>query len=355
MATIPVVWVITILAVLAASTLLSRRHMPLTSRIWLAVGLGSLAIVSAILGLRLDYGLTRLAQIQPHVSVVLAPALWLGFRCLTDTNDHGARPFWIAGAVIALAQVALLLPLGWLVDLVVLAVNALFAVLMGVLLRQPPDKFVHVAPGNLRGVRIGLACAMVFLVLIIASDASIFVAVISAGDVGLMRFLSGSAGVLTLCVLIGVLVAVPAILGGPQTATARAEGPTPARDHDRVLFDRIEEMMANSRIFVDPNLTLARLGRRLAVPARDVSAAVNRVTGDNISRYINGHRVRHAAELLGATDLPVTDVMLEAGFQSKSTFNTEFRRLMEQTPSDYRKAARGRAQVRKRDPERSKP
>jgi AraC-like DNA-binding protein len=48
--------------------------------------------------------------------------------------------------------------------------------------------------------------------------------------------------------------------------------------------------------------------------------------------------VRHAAALLETGDLSVTDVMLEAGFLSKSTFNTEFRRVIGKTPSEYRKA-----------------
>ena len=96
--------------------------------------------------------------------------------------------------------------------------------------------------------------------------------------------------------------------------------------------------MAKTQIYRDPNLTLARLGRRLHNPARAVSNAVNRCTGENVSRYINAFRVQHAAALLETSDLSVTEVMLEAGFQSKSTFNTEFRRVLGTTPTLYRKS-----------------
>ena len=78
------------------------------------------------------------------------------------------------------------------------------------------------------------------------------------------------------------------------------------------------------------------------MPIRDVSNATNRLTGENFSRYVNGFRVRHAQRALLETDLPITEVMFDAGFVSKSSFNTEFRRVVGQTPSQYRaKRARG--------------
>jgi AraC-like DNA-binding protein len=70
-----------------------------------------------------------------------------------------------------------------------------------------------------------------------------------------------------------------------------------------------------------------------------MSNAVNRCVGENFSRYINGHRIRHAQELLRETDLPITEVMFESGFVSKSSLNTEFRRIVGQTPSVFRSRA----------------
>jgi AraC-like DNA-binding protein len=60
------------------------------------------------------------------------------------------------------------------------------------------------------------------------------------------------------------------------------------------------------------------------------------MTGENFSRYINGFRVRHAQAALRETELPITEVMFDAGFISKSSFNTEFRRIVGQTPSQFR-------------------
>ena len=94
--------------------------------------------------------------------------------------------------------------------------------------------------------------------------------------------------------------------------------------------------MNDTHLYTDSNLTLARVARRLSVPVRDVSNAINRTTGENFSRYINGFRIRHAQVALRETELSITEVMFEAGFVSKSSFNTEFRRLTGQTPSQFR-------------------
>ncbi len=82
--------------------------------------------------------------------------------------------------------------------------------------------------------------------------------------------------------------------------------------------------------------TLRAGARRLGVPAKALSAAVNRVKGENISRVVNGWRVAHAGALLreGAS---VTEAMLASGFATKSNFNREFLRVTGRAPSDWAK------------------
>jgi AraC-like DNA-binding protein len=102
------------------------------------------------------------------------------------------------------------------------------------------------------------------------------------------------------------------------------------------MMATLDAFMNDKHVYTDSNLTLARVARRLSVPARDVSTAINRTTGENFSRYINGFRVRHAQGALRETELPITEVMFDAGFVSKSSFNTEFRRVTGRTPSQFR-------------------
>lgn len=52
--------------------------------------------------------------------------------------------------------------------------------------------------------------------------------------------------------------------------------------------------------------------------------------------YVNRLRIQAAQDLLRSTDRPVTEVMLEVGFESQSTFNRVFRDIQGITPREYR-------------------
>ena len=126
------------------------------------------------------------------------------------------------------------------------------------------------------------------------------------------------------------------------TASPEAEGDAQAdAQADRALLDRLETLLASHKLHHDPDLSLTRLARRLSVPSRRVSEAVNRQLGENVSQFVNRRRVEDAAALLLQSDKPVAEAMLEAGFRSKSNFNREFRRVTGQTPGDYRQQRRG--------------
>lgn len=341
MSTVPTSWLISILAVFIAVAVVSRPLLPVAARVLFGLALGLVAVVTVFVGLRSEYGIEALSRIQPHIAILIAPTLWLGFQSLASTTGSPPRQ-WLVVAVTGLVvgQLALFLPTAWSADLVVIGTNAICAILLARMLLQPPEAFVQVAPNKSRMTRVALLFALLFIVLIVAADLT-FVAVLSAGNAGVIQLLTGVSGVIVAVVLLSALVGVPLVLGGNVRHDSRDPATETPLEEDQGLLRKLDQLMAEQQMFTDPDLTLARLGRRLHCPARSVSKAVNRVHGENISRYINGFRVRHAAKLLTTTDLPVTDIMLEAGFQSKSSFNTEFRRLTGQTPSDYKRHGSG--------------
>ena len=99
-------------------------------------------------------------------------------------------------------------------------------------------------------------------------------------------------------------------------------------------------VMAAQALYLNPDLTLAQLARKLLVPVKQLSGAINRVTGENVSRYINNARVKAAQGALLKGD-NVTTAMLAAGFNTKSNFNREFLRVVGASPSEW--LERGRA------------
>jgi AraC-like DNA-binding protein len=108
-------------------------------------------------------------------------------------------------------------------------------------------------------------------------------------------------------------------------------GPSEA---DTTIMARLDVLVEEGRLYLDPDLTLSRLARRLGLPVKTLSIAINRVTGENVSRYINARRIKAACAALEAGE-SVTEAMLSAGFNTKSNFNREFLRITGKTPRAF--------------------
>ncbi len=110
------------------------------------------------------------------------------------------------------------------------------------------------------------------------------------------------------------------------------------------LIERLESELLQSGMYLDPNLTLQRFARRVGVQTRDVSAAINDSRHSNYNQWLNGFRIREAERmLLNEPGRSVTDVMLAAGFQNKSTFNAAFRAVNGQSPTEWRRQQSGKS------------
>ena len=104
------------------------------------------------------------------------------------------------------------------------------------------------------------------------------------------------------------------------------------------LLQRWLALLQQEQLYtLEYGITLAQAARKLQVPARQLSNAINLHYGASFSVLLNDQRIAHAQKLLlQAPDLAVTEVMAEAGFASKSNFHKEFLRVTGTTPSLFR-------------------
>ncbi|WP_417484292.1 helix-turn-helix domain-containing protein [Maricaulis salignorans] len=110
---------------------------------------------------------------------------------------------------------------------------------------------------------------------------------------------------------------------------------------NEVVRTRLEQHMADQRPWLDPDLTVARLARQLALPQRRVSETINDEFGVSVSRWINGWRIAEAQRLMrGTPDRPLVELMLDCGFQTRSNFNKAFKGVTGETPSAWRRRNR---------------
>jgi AraC-like DNA-binding protein len=103
---------------------------------------------------------------------------------------------------------------------------------------------------------------------------------------------------------------------------------------DQAIISALDQYLAQHKPFLDPDLTLARLARKLVVPAKQLSAAINRTKNENVSRFINRHRIEQACGLM-TEGKSVTTAMFDSGFNTKSNFNREFLRIKQVAPSKW--------------------
>jgi AraC-like DNA-binding protein len=61
-----------------------------------------------------------------------------------------------------------------------------------------------------------------------------------------------------------------------------------------------------------------------------------KVTGKTFFTYLNEYRIGYACKLLMDTNLRVTEICFDSGFNSISNFNKQFKKITEMNPSGYR-------------------
>ena len=112
-------------------------------------------------------------------------------------------------------------------------------------------------------------------------------------------------------------------------------------DEVKQLYASIENLMRDESLFLDSNLFLAQVARRLKVSSQKISLAVNSKSGSNFNEYLNRYRVEHAKKILkdsGFSNLSIAAIAYDCGFNSLSSFNTSFKKLTGKTPSAFRNA-----------------
>jgi AraC-like DNA-binding protein len=65
---------------------------------------------------------------------------------------------------------------------------------------------------------------------------------------------------------------------------------------------------------------------------------LKRETGKTFSQFLNELRIEKSKKLLREETLPVLDIALAVGFNNQSYYSLVFKKLMRQTPLEFRKA-----------------
>lgn len=111
------------------------------------------------------------------------------------------------------------------------------------------------------------------------------------------------------------------------------------QERAEAIWQKLQQTMAGDKPYLEAGLKIAELARTLEVPVHHLSETINGFANQSFYEFINQYRVEEAARLLGDDSLQhlsVTDIGLQAGFNSNSTFFTHFKKRLQQTPRQYR-------------------
>nr|WP_315143850.1 helix-turn-helix domain-containing protein [uncultured Flavobacterium sp.] len=111
------------------------------------------------------------------------------------------------------------------------------------------------------------------------------------------------------------------------------------KEFDEDLY-KLQQYMIDERPFLNPSLTIQDIAVAIKIPVRELSLLINHKLDQHFYDFINTYRVENAIEILkdeSKNKVTILEILYEVGFNSKSSFNTAFKKHTGNTPTSYRK------------------
>jgi AraC-like DNA-binding protein len=100
-------------------------------------------------------------------------------------------------------------------------------------------------------------------------------------------------------------------------------------------------LMKEKRPYLNGELSAAQLASQLGISVNHLSQVLNQEQGQNFFDFVNSYRVREVQEKMADPSnnhLTLLAIALESGFNSKTSFNTLFKKIAGKTPTQYHKS-----------------
>ena len=129
-----------------------------------------------------------------------------------------------------------------------------------------------------------------------------------------------------------------------ESSVRKYEKSTLTAERSERYLDKLVNFMEREQPFSDGDLTIQKLAEKLSIPANHLSQTINERLGQTFSDFVNSYRVEAAKRKLldpAFRHLSVLGIAEEVGFNSKSSFNSVFKKHANMTPSEFRNQNNG--------------
>lgn len=327
---------------LALGFLISSKLQILSSRL-LGINYGLYALQNFLAVLILGFGWEVAIILRATIAMTLGPAIYFYYASLVgEIRSAKIRALHFLPALLVLGIWLMKAPLLWAIDYLIIGSFAIYLVvvirlLIGARVRLEP--LGQYADSAYRWLLVLGVLIAINLIVEVCAYLEIRNGVKPGESVSV---LVGSSVFLLfhIITLLMVIVRAPLMEWMHALQDLRINKTKNLNDDEaKVIFERWERIVAERQLYKrEGGITLEHAGRILVIPARQISQAINRIYGGSFSQYLNDCRVKAAQKLLTEQqEMPITTLMLEAGFSTKSNFNKEFQRVTGVSPSEYRK------------------
>ncbi len=125
-----------------------------------------------------------------------------------------------------------------------------------------------------------------------------------------------------------------------STVLRDAEGGGARADESEELKRRIYDTMLYIQRNYAEDITAEQCAKNVSLSLYYFSRSFKAIAGRSFKKYLNFVRIIHAKQLLASTDMPITEIATECGFNSVSHFIVTYKELQNTTPLAYRKACK---------------
>ena len=118
-----------------------------------------------------------------------------------------------------------------------------------------------------------------------------------------------------------------------QEAAAMKQGNSGTLKYGHVI-SRAEEYVAEN--FCDPNISLISVARHVGLSSAHFSTVFSQTLGRSFINYLTAMRIEKAKSLLANTNMKLSDIAMEIGYNEPNYFSHVFRKVEGMTPKEYR-------------------
>jgi len=112
------------------------------------------------------------------------------------------------------------------------------------------------------------------------------------------------------------------------------------RDEQNAISAQLQTFMKEEKPYLDCDFTIGDLAEKLSTSVHKLSQVINEEFNQNFYEFINRYRIEEIKQYLHNPrydHLKIMSLAYDCGFNSKSAFYAAFRKITDETPTEYRK------------------